>query len=169
MGKLKLEQHLCHDNNKLNFLEKIILYYFILSNNIKIEINEIDKVFKLNERKHTSVGCYTDLSQTVDYLMFDLNKKDNLHIILNGLVEIGYIFNIENNKIRYIECFTYGEELPIRITDIEIYEAKWNGNKKEMLNKIEKLPTEFEEFRILNENSKIIVDKSKKWYNPKCR
>ena len=98
MEKQKLEQHLFH--NKLNYLEKIILFIFLNQNNIKINIYDIEKFFLLKKRENTIVGFYSDfyisnLLKIKNNLIFE----DTISFLINKIIYLDYSISIENELI----------------------------------------------------------------------
>ncbi len=146
MEKQKLEQHLFH--NKLNYLEKIILFIFLNQNNIKINIYDIEKFFLLKKRENTIVGFYSDfyisnLLKIENNLIFE----DTISFLINKIIYLDYSISIENELIN-IEGFTYDYNIPELIENVEVYKATWKNGVKKLKEKLE-IPIIFETFSIL--------------------
>lgn len=132
----------------MNYLEKVILYGLLKNNHIEIKFEDINNFFILLKRENTIVGFNSDFEISSLIRIKDiLILKDTLSIVLNDIISLDYMFFIENNIIN-IEAFTYDNNIPKLIENIEVFEAKWENGIKILGEKL-KIPIKFIPFSLV--------------------
>jgi hypothetical protein len=109
----------------LNKLEKMIIIQFLTRKDVSIQDeNAFFSDLSIENREFTGVGFITELNQS-EKLKIDVNgesyKWGDLGAKLNFSVDTGYLIYVENGYISAIEGYTYAEDWPENIEQIEIY------------------------------------------------
>lgn len=109
----------------LNDLEKKLIRQFL--NRKAVMLRDEESFFsglKVESREFTGVGFIVNLELSEQLKIDDgteTYKWGDLGAKLNSSLDTGYLFYVENGYLVCIEGYTYAENWPDRISDIEIY------------------------------------------------
>jgi len=112
---------------RLNKLEKLLMQKFLEDESIKIaKINANFNLVDISDRELTGAGFLTQLKNCDELKVSATNRSfkwGKLGAKLNSeKIETGYLIYIENGYIDAIEGYTYGEDWPEEIDEIEMYD-----------------------------------------------
>ncbi len=119
---------------KLNELEKEIIKNFMKIKGVKLDCD--DSYFediKVTDRRNSGVGFFVDLELTEKLKCENEGKSysgGEIGAVINSAIDTGYLIYVEEGYIRTIEGYTFEEEWPDNITDIEPYLIDFNTGDK---------------------------------------
>ncbi len=113
-------------NLKLTDLEKTIVARFLRSKGVNLgdEMVFCDKL-SVSKRDFSGVGFMTELNISEKLRIGDRSKSykwGHLGAKLNNSIDTGYLLYIEGGYLNTIEGYTYAEDWPNQIYEIETYE-----------------------------------------------
>ncbi|MEM7174422.1 MAG: hypothetical protein AAF443_00630 [Chlamydiota bacterium] len=111
----------------LNDIEKVIINEFFMRKGFYIK--DKDCFFSdihVISRNFSGVGFITDLKESLKLKVGKNNesyKWGHLGAKINSNIDTGYLLYLENGYIKTIEGYTYSEEWPENIVQIEVYQT----------------------------------------------
>lgn len=110
----------------LNDLEKTLIKQFLERKAVSLQ-NEESFFSDLNveNREFTGVGFFSNLKKSEKLKVGDIRKSykwGGLGAKLNSSIDTGYLFYVENGYLISIEGYTYAEDWPEIISEIEVYD-----------------------------------------------
>lgn len=117
-----------NNNLELNDIEKKILHRFLLMK--QIGVNDENTFFSnllLKSRELTGTGFISDLNKSELLKIDDEDvsyKWGKIGALLNSSVDSGYLLYIKNGYIVAIEGYTYADDWPDFLSEVELYEIK---------------------------------------------
>ena len=110
---------------KLTPLEAAVIRCLLADPNINLERTTLDfDAVTVGSREFTGVGFLTELARAEQLKLFDDGvslRWGNVGARLNASVETGYLLYIDDGYLTAIEGYTYGDEWPSGITEMEFY------------------------------------------------
>jgi hypothetical protein len=92
---------------------------------MKLENPRLDfDAVTVSAREFTGVGFLTELARSKELKLFDGGvslRWGKVGARLNTSVETGYLLYIDDGYLTAMEGYTYGDEWPARITEMEFY------------------------------------------------
>ena len=115
-------------NEKLNKLERQVIqaYLEILSPKGWASEKSLDNI-RVRKREYTGCGYFTNLERTPESLIQDSSQDytgGDVLVTLNKKTLVGHLFFIKEGHLDCIEGYTFGEDWPEVIEDIEIGEVE---------------------------------------------
>ena len=109
----------------LNKLEKTLIKQFLKRKAVRLQ-NEESFISDLSVecRDFTGVGFVVNLSKSERLKVGDTGESyrwGDLGAKLNSSLDTGYLFYVENGYLASIEGYTYAEDWPDNISEIEVY------------------------------------------------
>jgi hypothetical protein len=116
-------------NMKITELEKIVIERMLVDRTLKpVKLAvDFDRV-SIRDREFTGAGFLTEFERSEELKLFD--DKTSLRwgkvgARLNASeIETGYLIYVDDGFLTTIEGYTYGEEWPHQIEQIDLYELK---------------------------------------------
>ena len=114
---------------KLTELEKAVINSILADNEVGPTRSAIDfDVVVVRDREFTGAGFLTDLQRSPELKLFDSGvslRWGKVGARLNASkVETGYLVYVDDGYITAVEGYTYGDEWPATVDQIELYELK---------------------------------------------
>lgn len=81
-----------------------------------------DQILKarVTSRKFTGVGFFTYYNKE-DVLWEEEMIISDVGAILNNSIEVGFVFFIRKEGVRFLECYTYGDPFPDQIESYAVF------------------------------------------------
>lgn len=114
---------------RANKLERIIISSVLADQALKVAKSEVNyDAVVVENRELTGVGFLTEFERSEELKLFDDDvsfRWGKVGARLNtSKVETGYLVYVDDGYLTTIEGYTYGDEWPERIEQIEVYELK---------------------------------------------
>jgi len=110
----------------LNDIEKTLIKYFLKKKSVSLQDEEsIFSDLSVENRDFTGVGFFSNFEKSEELKVGDISKSykwGGLGAKLNSSLDTGYLFYVENGYLISIEGYTYAEDWPESISEIEVYE-----------------------------------------------
>lgn len=110
-------------NTQLNNIEKSIVKHFLSSKGIVVGGGFFSDL-NVSSRELSGVGFLTDLKKSEKFKIGEGNetyKFGDLGAKINASIDTGYLIYVENGFLDAIEGYTYADDWPEDIFQIDIY------------------------------------------------
>jgi hypothetical protein len=110
---------------KLTPLEAAVIRCLLADSQMKREDTRLDfDAITVSSREFTGAGFLTELARSKELKIFDDGvslRWGKVGARINASIETGYLLYIDEGYLTAIEGYTYGDEWPTRVTEMEFY------------------------------------------------